>query len=97
MPTIIIGVNDGHFTLIRVTSSYVNPEWVYSAGLWEKCYCLMPQVAIGVANDTNTMSPFGGGGGIYEFFFCQCCASQRCNVMSHVVLAHCDLCWAQYY
>jgi hypothetical protein len=38
IPTFNVGVNEGRCTFIIVTSSYVNLEWVYLAGLWDKCY-----------------------------------------------------------
>ena len=43
-PTSGVGMKEGRFTLVMAASSYVNPEWVYQVGLYDKCYCLMSKV-----------------------------------------------------
>ena len=53
------GTNEGRFTLIIVTSSHVNLKWIYYAGLWDKCYCLLLEVVPScnklVANNFRTI------------------------------------------
>ena len=43
-PTTCVGGTGGCFTLIIAMSSYVNPNWVYRARLWDKCYYLLLEV-----------------------------------------------------
>ena len=39
-----VGMDENGFTLIIIVSSYLNLEWVYGAGLWDKFYYLLLEV-----------------------------------------------------
>lgn len=63
-PITIIGMNEGRFTLIIATSSYVKPGQVYKVGLWDKCYCeafdmrLLPHARGQGAKHSSNNQPF---------------------------------------
>lgn len=53
-PTTRVGVNDGHFTLILATSSYVNSKHVYEQEVWSNaiaCYEKCSRFGIHIKKD----------------------------------------------
>lgn len=78
-----VGMNEGHFTLIIPTSSYVNPKWVDWVGLWVKCNCFLSKV-IPISNQLQggIVGQFGGIWVLVE----GCCASQGWMLWEHDVL-----------
>jgi hypothetical protein len=58
-PTIGVGMNVGHFSLIVATNSYVNLEWGHWVRLWDKCYCLLLKVVPIAVSSTGTKGSVG--------------------------------------